>query len=95
MKGVRFYEEYEDKRRGVSAGACLAVVPEQAYFDAASGWVFDCVGPVMADHLPNTSGLCGCGVAHEYLRETCKRVSEKRARQIHPALFEMLKEWGW
>jgi len=30
------------------------------------------------------------GAALDYLREKCKRVSETKARTIHPALFERL-----
>ena len=95
MNGVRFYEEYADKKRGISAGACLAVTPDDGYFDAVGGWVYGCVGPLMADHLPNTSALCGCQVASDWLRANCKRVSEARARLVHPNLFVLLKEWGW
>lgn len=95
MNGVRFYQEFKDKKRGISAGRCLAVVPEQGYFDAMTGWIYDCVGPVYADDGPNTRALCGCGVGADWLRENCKRVSEAKAREIHPALFTLLHDWEW
>ncbi len=51
MKGVSFYEEFANKRKGVSEGNCVAVLVER-----------------------------------------CKRVSEQRAREIHPELFKYLEK---
>jgi len=38
------------------------------------------------------SVVCGTAVARDYLHDKCKRVSEARARIIHPALFETLDQ---
>ena len=40
---------------------------------------------------PN-SPVAGTGVACDYLRHKCKRISEAKARIIHPALFERLDQ---
>ncbi len=40
---------------------------------------------------PN-SPVAGTGVALDYLRQKCKRISEAKARTIHPALFERLDQ---
>lgn len=91
MKGIRFYELFRDKRAGVSEHTCIAVAHEQRHFDAVSGWVYDAIGPLMVDAAPNTSALCGCGVSAGFLAESCRRVSEARAREIHPALVARLR----
>jgi hypothetical protein len=40
---------------------------------------------------PN-SPVAGTGVARDHLHQKCKRISEAKARTIHPALFERLDE---
>jgi hypothetical protein len=87
MNGVRFYEEFSSKRRGVSEGNVVAVL-------VANGWspgygrIYDAiVAPFEHTNCPP----CGGSVSTEYLRLKCKRVSEARAREIHPRLFTMLE----
>ncbi len=36
--------------------------------------------------------VTGTGVACDYLRQKCKRISEATARTLHPALFERLDQ---
>jgi hypothetical protein len=38
---------------------------------------------------PN-SPVAGTGVALDYLRQKCRRISQIKARAIHPALFQRL-----
>ena len=93
MKGFRFYEELENKGRKSerSKGTVVAVLYGEF-------WVGDC-----GDHhdiifegvrgvydAPN-SPVCSCGPAFGYLRLMCRRISEARAREIHPALFAYLE----
>jgi len=40
---------------------------------------------------PN-SPVAWTGISRDYLRENCHRVSENRAREIHPELFKRLDE---
>jgi hypothetical protein len=83
MKGVRFYEElgkgtvvalYTDTGRLRSTGP-MSSVREYTY-DAVVG-VHD---------IPNSPVASG-SVGAYHLGHRCKRVSEARARQVHPALF--------
>lgn len=92
MKGVRFYEEFTDSARKASAGTVVAV--ETAYRRRANvgdhyETVYDGVAAVFV--RPN-SPVATTGVAQSYLRESCRQVSESRAREVHPRLFEFLEE---
>lgn len=84
MKGIRFYEEFANKRRGVSAGNVVAIYTEDAYMHQPTLW-----GLASVYAHPN-SVVAGTGVGRDWLRGNCKRVSERQARIIHPALFERL-----
>lgn len=82
MKDIRFYEEFTSKRKGLSAGTVVAVGlsnPVLGEYEAV-GAVFD---------RPN-SPVASTSVHSNYLYKNCKRVSEQRARQVHPRLFEYL-----
>jgi hypothetical protein len=86
MKGVRFYLEYKDaaaKRRGEHEGNCVAVFPElrqiTGNFDA-----------VCAVYFQRNSPCASTGAHPDFLRERCKRISEAKAREIHPNLFVYL-----
>lgn len=93
MVGIRFYEEYSNKRKGIKQGNVVAVIPENKWIDYRSHGtaelLFDGIGAVF--FYPN-SPVCGTNVAQGYLRESCKRISESKARQIHPALFQYLDQ---
>lgn len=91
MKGYRFYEEFTTKLKDKSAGNCLAlyhgegvetpeIVSRLRYYLEGVGAIF----------LRPNSEVAVTGISREFLRERCKRVSEKRAREIHPILFEYI-----
>lgn len=88
MKDVRFYEEFSNKRKGISAGTVIAVLTD---WDIASGMydkngrIYEAIGALFDE--PNSS-VASTSVHENYLRENCKRVSQKRALEIHPRLIE-------
>lgn len=92
MKDIRFYEEFKNKRKGISAGNVFAAFKMPA--DYASGDPYRsrydglCFGSAAIFDEPN-SPVAGTGVSREFLVKKCKRISEARAREIHPLLFEM------
>ena len=94
MKGIRFYLEYAspaDKRKGVHSGNAFAAFDSLGnnFVPRLSGgvWVLDGLGALFA--APN-SPVASTAYAIGLLRSHCKRISEKSAREIHPALFERL-----
>jgi len=93
MKGVRFYEEYKDKaakRKGTeSEGNVIAVFVEHAGESLLRTGCHEAVGAVYFE--PN-SPVGGTQVSPGVLRDRCKRVSEAKAREVHPALFEYLDD---
>ena len=89
MKGFRFYEEFKNKRKGISTGNCVAVYLENdghAQFYRSGGWSL--VNAVVAITDDPNSDVLSDSVSREFLSDDCKRVSEKRAREIHPRLIE-------
>lgn len=94
MKGIRFYEELTDKNRKAEAskGNVIAVAYETRWYnytpDGYYDTMFECVSALFFE--PN-SVCCGDGVSQRYLTKDTKRISETRAREIHPALFEYLE----
>ena len=95
MKGIAFYLEYESahaKRRGESLGTVIAVYYDKSKFargayQSNGEWMRDCVGTFEG----GKGDICGATCSDGYLREKCKRISEARAREIHPELFACLK----
>lgn len=85
MKGLRFYEEFINKRRKESAGTVIAVGESNVLGDGT----FEAVGAVF--DRPN-SPVASTSVHHSYLFKNCRRISEQKAREIHPALFDYLKD---
>ena len=83
MKGYRFYEEFTNRRRGESAGNVFALDIDQP------GYNYQPFGTAALFDEPN-SDVCGTGVSWMWLRARCKRVSEVRAREVHPRLFAWL-----
>ena len=55
--------------------------------DGAKRWMAECFSAVQ--DIPNNP-VCGSSCSFEYLRESCKRISENQAREIHPKLFQYL-----
>lgn len=102
MNGIRFYAELPDNRGSKSGskkyqpftrkylasvaekGAhvnCVAVIHangRNAYNH------YDCVAAVQGE---SNSPVCSTVVGSDYLRKRCVRITEKLARQLHPALF--------
>lgn len=90
MYGYRFYEEYENKPKGVSAGNVVAVNCVDPAFWSGDGMAREAMGAVLFS--PN-SPVGSTSVSQKYLRTKCKRVSEHAARAIHPTLFGVLDSW--
>ncbi len=94
MTGIRFYLEFDSpqhKRRGEHSGNVLA-----AY--VCNGWYLSRGEPMIEGasavyDWPN-SAVCGGSASRGYLRTHCKRISEARAREIHPALFAYLEAYN-
>ena len=101
MKGYRFYEELEHKNRKAeqSKGSVVAVVGEHGLYGRGwhpsgffSGPGIYCYEAFSGLYNEPNPPVCFSSVGHNYLREQCRRVSEQRAREIHPALFERLDD---
>ena len=105
MKGYRFYEELENKNRKAenSKGTVVALLiepdgrgwkplylPRLVRTKDRRGWSYaaECVSSVFAE--PNSPVASG-SVSMEYLSKDCRRISEARAREIHPELFKYLE----
>ena len=97
MKGFRFFLEYptsQDKNKatrkelGNHKGTCIAVNTYDECFVSSGQWCYDAIGAVQ--DIPN-SPCCSTAASWIYLNSKCKRISEKEARRIHPALFEYLE----
>lgn len=89
MKGYRFYLEYTSratKRANQDNGNVIAIMPENSWL-TEDGYMVSAIGTVFS--APN-SQVAGCTASWDYIHDNCKRISEKRAREIHPALFEYL-----
>ena len=101
MTGYHFFLEYptnRDKRKGTRknlgnhSGNCLAIpltekgrpyyYGDKLQFVDAYGGIFYCVN----------SDVCNTGCHCDYLRDNCKRIREKQAREIHPKLFTYLEQ---
>jgi hypothetical protein len=85
MRDITFYREFQNRSKTKPTGNVLAVIRENRCPDGsmeAMGALFD-----RANSPVVTTAASG-----DYLREKCKRVSEAKARQVHPALFERLDQ---
>lgn len=99
MKGYRFYEEFDSsykKRKHQSSGNVLAldIDPSTArpygWVDHNRRYVMSCTAAVFSH--PN-SGTAGTAVCDEVLRRNYRRIPEKTARLIHPAMFAFLDQF--
>jgi hypothetical protein len=89
MKRVRFYHEVEPKhplKKRKSLGRVVAV-----FVDLQNPLTgdYDCLAGLLAQ--PD-SVVCGDTVSMDYLRQYTVRISEAKARAIHPRLFARLDE---
>lgn len=95
MKNYHFFLEYSSKSAkrattrknlGNHTGNIIAVDSGDSFL--SGGQVMrECVSALT---LYPDSVVCGSSVSVDYIRENCKRVSEKVAREIHPNLFSTL-----
>lgn len=91
MKGYRFYLEYQtprDKRGCVDMGNVFALeVGEDGWplYNGAGN-----VGGIGAVYRAPNSPVCSTTANMGWVHTHTKRISEKEARRIHPALFEWL-----
>lgn len=89
MKGVRFYEEYLDKRKTSTSGNVIATNEETRKESLLLTGAIECLASV---HNEPNSPVASSHVSEQYLRSHCKRISEDDARRLHPQLFERLDE---
>ena len=102
MKGWRFYEEYKSTKRKVPTGNVVAVdTTQEPYLVLRHGvssvgkrvgerfsHVHSCVSAVF---FQSNSPVCFSSATQKFLRTYCKRISEAKAREIHPRLIEYLE----
>jgi len=89
MTGIRFYEEFRDKSKRQPGGNVVAALVLNGGYWSGGTWCYEAIAALFDQ--PN-SPVAGTGVARDYLRHKCKRISEAQARTIHPALFERLDQ---
>jgi hypothetical protein len=94
VKGYRFFLEHgskQNKRKGAHEGNVLALIDTMGdgFRPQLMGDHYgnECIGAVL--FYPD-SPVCGSSTNRGYLSETCKRISEAKARSIHPNLFVTL-----
>ena len=91
MKGIRFYEELRNKGRKneTSRGTVFAafIVKDGPWHGRNREPFYEGIGSV-SDH--KGFGVCGSQASLDYLRGDCRRISEARAREVHPELFSIL-----
>lgn len=88
MRGFRFFEEY-DQLSEVSAGNVIALRLGSHGFTEPGAICYEAVCAEEDARLPN-SPVRPTFVNVEYLGRHCRRITEARARDIHPRLFEFL-----
>ena len=89
MNGIRFYLEFKDKSKRKPGGTVVAVLVLNGSYWSSSTICYEAIAAVF--DWPNAP-VAGTGVARDYLRQKCKRISEVKARIIHPALFGRLDQ---
>ena len=89
MNGIRFYEEFTDKsKRKPGRTVVAALVLNGIYWSSGK----PCYEAIAGLFNQPDSPVAGTGVALDYLRRKCKRISEIKARTLHPALFQRLDQ---
>ena len=87
MSGICFYQEFSDKCKQRSAGTIIAALVCNGLYWSSGKMCYEAIAGLWDE--PD-SPVAGTGVACDYLRQKCKRISEAKARAIHPTLFERL-----
>lgn len=94
MNGIRFYQEFANKSKTKPTGNIIAALAGRITGAAGNGVFFSggaaCYEAVAGLFDAPNSPVASTAVAIDLLREKCKRVSETKARQVHPNLFEYL-----
>lgn len=85
MKGLRFYQEFTDRRKRIPNGNVIAVSTEREH--RCPDGSMEAIGAVF--YYAN-SPVATTAASNDYLRKQCKRIPETKARTIHPRLFERL-----
>ena len=92
MKDYRFYIDFQDrtrKRKRLSPNNCIAVCINCKWIDKGEV-MMECLAPVATEPIANTNFLGHSAISQSYISENCVRISENKARQIHPNLFNYL-----
>lgn len=102
MKYLRFYMDHgsqADKRQRLDTGSVLAVLlndesgrrPIVTGYSTPHGscYTIECIGALFTHR---NSPVASTSASVRYLLECCTRISEQRAREAHPALFEYLEQ---
>jgi hypothetical protein len=87
MNGIRFYLEFSDPSKRQPGGTVVAALVLNGIYRSSGVLCYEALAALF--DRPN-SPVAGTGVALAYLRLKCKRISEAKARAIHPALFARL-----
>lgn len=87
MNGIRFYLEFADASKRRCAGNVVAALVANGTYWSSGTVCYEALAALF--DLPNAP-VATTGVALDYLRRKCKRISEAKARIIHPALFARL-----
>jgi hypothetical protein len=87
MNGIRFYLEFKDTAKRQSGGTVIAALVANGTYWSSGTVCYEALAALFDQ--PNAP-VAGTGVALDYLRRKCKRISEGKARIIHPALFARL-----
>jgi hypothetical protein len=87
MNGIRFYLEFSDPSKRQSGGNVVAALVLNGTYWSSGGWCYEALAALF--DRPNAP-VAGTGVALAYLRLKCRRISEAKARAIHPVLFTRL-----
>ncbi len=87
MRGICFYQEFRNKSKRTSAGTIIAALVCNGVYWSHGNTCYEAIAGMFDQ--PN-SPVAGTGVACDYLRQKCQRVSEAKARILHPVLFERL-----
>ena len=92
MKGYRFYADYGSaslKQKANPASNAIAILVDD---DGRPLWnATACMEAITALFEDADSLVCPSAVTQDYLRQSCKRISESEARWIHPNLFAYLE----
>lgn len=102
MKGYHFFVEFPDKKSknkatrrnlvGHEGNVIAVILKDNGYpesYISQGQIIHEAICSVLSS--PNSPVTYAC-VGWEYLRERCKRISEKQAREIHSELFRYLDD---